>query len=63
MEVKKMETIMTFFDNDKNRKKTTFLNKIEVMADDGDNNNDKFWNDLEDFIEWGKTYKMTIEEV
>ena len=61
--MKKIETTMIFRDNEKNRKKMRVLNKIEVMADDGDNDNQKFWNDLEDFIEWGKTYKMTLEEI
>ena len=61
--MKKAEAIMTFFDNEKNRKKIRAMNKIEVLADDGDNETKDFWDGLEDFIEWGKTYKITIEEL
>jgi len=61
--MKKTETIIMLADNEKNRRKIPCMSKIEVMADDGGNDNQKFWDDLEDFLEWGKTYRLTIEEV
>jgi len=61
--MKKTETIIMLADNEKNRRKTSCMSKIEVMADDGDNGSQKFWDELEGFLEWGKTYKFTIEEV
>ena len=61
----KTETILTLFDNPKNRKKLLSMNKIEVMADDEDSGEDgqEFWDNLEDFLKWGKKYKLTIEEI
>ena len=50
------------FDNKKNRHKHTILSKLEIMADDSDNHNN-FFNVIDDGLEWGKSYKLTIEEV
>lgn len=54
---------MTLFDNPKNRKKIMSGGPLEVMADDEDNGNQAFWEALDDFIQWGKKYKITIEEI
>lgn len=59
----KIETTMTLFDNPKNRKKIMSGGPLEVMADDEDNGNQAFWEALDDFIQWGKKYKITIEEI
>lgn len=55
-------TCLTLWDNEKNRDKSRYLNKLEIMADDRANETN-FWNNVEDKIEWGKTYRITIEEV
>jgi len=47
--------------NEKNRKEIS--EKIEVMAFDVDNDGQPFWDDLDDFLEWGKRYRLTIEEI
>lgn len=63
MKCKQISTIETLFDDESTRKKFEVMNKIEVMADDARNDDFEFWAKLDDFLEWGKTYKITIEEV
>jgi hypothetical protein len=61
---KSISTVETLFDDESTRKKATVMNKIEVMVDDARNDDyESFWLALEDFLEWGKSYKITIEEV
>jgi hypothetical protein len=57
--------LITLFDNPKNRKKLVFLGKLETMMDDIDNGQESmdFCVGLEDELEWGKTYKLTIQEM
>jgi len=61
----KRSAVLTLFDNEKNRKKSDIMGQLEIMADDEDNHGapQEFWNDLDDFIKWGGTYKLTIEEI
>lgn len=61
---KKMSTIETLFDDESTRKKFNVMNKTEVMLDDARNNDYiSFWCALDDFLEWGKSYRITVEEV
>ena len=60
---KQISTIETLFDDESNRKKFTVMNLIEVMADDSRNDDMAFWLELDNFLQWGKTYKITIEEL
>jgi hypothetical protein len=52
--------ILTFFDEPGTREKATVLDSWEVMTDDERNPD---FEGLDDFLEWGKTYRITIEEV
>ena len=59
--------IVTFFDDESTREKLAVMSKIDVIEDDGRN---PYWSDsdmqsLEDFLQIGKKYKLTltIEEV
>ena len=61
--MKKIEITMALYDNKKNRKKSLTMSPLEIMADDEANPTASYWNELDDFIEWGKSYKITIEEV
>ena len=54
---------MTLFDNEKNRRKSHCMSPFEIMADDVDNHAQTFWNELEEFVEWGQTYRITVEKV
>lgn len=63
MSRKQISTIETLFDDESSRKKFEVMNKMEIMTDDARNDDLDFWIKLDDFIEWGKTYKITIEEV
>lgn len=60
---KSISTIETLFDDESTRKKFTVMNKIDVMVDDERNDDMDFWKALDDFLEWGKSYKITIEEI
>lgn len=57
--------IVSLRDNRKNRKKIEILGKLETMCDDIDNGRDTvdFFYKLDDVLEWGKTYRITIEEI
>lgn len=57
--------VISLFDNPKNRKKIEVLGKLEIMLDDIDNGQESmnFCVNLDNELEWGKTYKLTIEEV
>jgi hypothetical protein len=59
----KIEKILLLDDTPHNRAKTKCLNKFEVMADDFNNDDQDFWNQLDSKLEWGKYYKITIEEI
>ena len=61
----KREAELTLFDNPKNRRKSDSMGQLEIMADDLANTGapQEFWNDLDDFIKWGKKYRITIEEI
>lgn len=56
-------TVETLFDDASTRKKFTVMLKLEVMCDDERNGDMDFWIGLDSFIEWGKTYRLTFEEV
>lgn len=60
---KVISTVETLFDDASTRKKFEVMNKIDVMVDDSRNNDMDFWLQLDDFLKWGKKYKITIEEV
>lgn len=61
--LKRISTEETLFDNDKNRKKFMVMNKIDIMVDDADNADIEFWVSLDDFLQWGRSYRITIEEL
>lgn len=60
---KSMTTELRLFDDASTRKKYEVMEKLEIMADDNRNADMKFWFDMDDFIQWGKLYKLTIEEI
>lgn len=59
-----LTTTEKLIDDPGNRKKYEIMEKMEVMIDDSRNGDyQSFWCYLDDFLEWGKTYRITIEEV
>lgn len=51
---------LTLFDDSSTREKVTVMDKWEAMTDDARNPD---FEGLEDFLVWGKRYRITIEEV
>jgi len=50
--------------NDKSvQEKLTVMNAYEILFDDERNYNKKFYEDLEAMMEFGATYKLTIEKL
>jgi len=62
IEMKSISTIETLYDDPSTRLKYKCMEKLEIMADDARNPDMEFWISLDDFLEWGKTYRITIEE-
>lgn len=63
-EPKSLSIILTLFDDDSVREKLTVMTKLEAMTDDSRNPDDGFYEKLEDeFLQIGKTYRLTFEEV
>jgi hypothetical protein len=63
---KSLSMVMTLYDDAKTRKWHTMMSKSEIMADDARNyegDNECFSGQLEAFLEWSKTYRVTFEEV
>jgi hypothetical protein len=61
-----MEQTVTLFDDPSVREKLTVMSKWEVICDDARNNDDGFTDEqVSEFMEVGKTYKITmiIQEV
>lgn len=59
---------MTLFDDESVHEKLTVMDKFEAMVDDSRNNDNNYTKDneaLEEFLQLGKSYKVTItyEEV
>jgi uncharacterized protein (DUF1810 family) len=62
--MKKAETNITLFDTTQNRQKESSMTLFEIMTDDDKNMKDfEFFSKVDQMIQWGKTYKITIEEV
>lgn len=54
----------TLFDDEWPRKKSALMSKWEVLEDDGRNPETHFdLEKFEEFLQWGKTYRVIIEEV
>lgn len=51
---------LTLFDDPGTRKKSTVMDKWEAMTDDARNPD---FEGLEDFLTWGKRYRITLEEL
>ena len=51
---------LTLFDGLDTRKKATMMDKWDVMMDDSRNGD---FEGLEEFLQWGKVYRITIEEI
>lgn len=60
--MKSISTVEKLFDDASTREKFTVMNKVDVMVDDSRNDDVPFWNALDDFLEWGKSYRITFEE-
>jgi len=60
MAKKQFVRTVTLFDGPDTRKKYTVLDKWEIITDDSRNPD---WEGLEDFLEWGGQYRVTIEKV
>ncbi len=54
------ERELDLFDGPDTRKKATVMDKWDVMTDDARNPD---FEGLEDFLTWGKRYRITIEEL
>lgn len=52
---------LTLFDDESTREKHTVMDKMEIMNDDSRNPELPF--DIEEFFEWGVTYRFTIEKL
>lgn len=52
--------VLTLFDDPSTRKKATVMEKWDVMTDDARNPD---FEGLEDFLTWGKRYRITLEEL
>ncbi len=59
----KLETILTLHNDPSVNEKITVMHKYEAMFDDERNFNDDFLDKLEESIELGCQYKLTIEKV
>ena len=65
MNNKSISFTYTLFDDNSNREKSKVMTKWEIVCDDernigfAENSEDK----VNDFLEWDKTYKLTIEEL
>lgn len=60
----KTEFPLTLHDNDKNRDKSPYLQRIEIMFDDENNPlPDEWFSFWSDNIPWGSTIKITLETV
>lgn len=59
----RISTVETLFDDESTRKKYQVMEKLQIMADDARNPDIDFWKQLDNFIQFGKTYCITIEEM
>jgi hypothetical protein len=58
-----IQTQLTLYDDLSVRTKVTVMSKLEAMFDDERNDTENFWCDeLERFLQFGKTYRITFEE-
>lgn len=53
----------TLYDDASTREKEKVMNKWDILVDDERNMADKLGEDLEEFLEFGKTYIVTVTEV
>lgn len=58
---KSLSWIVVLHDDESSRKKEMVMDKSEIMADDS--RNPDMSQQVEDFLEFGKSYKITIEEI
>jgi hypothetical protein len=53
----------TLFDTRRNRKRSDTLSLWEVLTTDENNKEVLTLGKLEDFLQWGRTYRLTVEEI
>lgn len=56
----RFKRIVTLFDDDDSRDKATVMEKWDVIVDDERNPD---FEGLEEFLEWGATYRLTLEKI
>ncbi len=54
---------MTLFDDESTREKHKVMNKAEIMEDDSRNDTGDFGDRLDEFLQFGKKYKITIQQM
>ena len=54
---------LTLFDDESTREKYKVLGKVEITEDDARNNLGDLGDRLEDFLQFGKSYKITIQQM
>lgn len=50
----------TLFDDEGNREKHKVMDKFDIVCDDSRNENMLTTEKFEEFLQWGKSYKITI---
>ena len=66
IEPNSISTIEKLYDDESTREKFTVMSKLDIILDDSRNVSDdstSFWDNIDDFLQWGKSYKITIEEL
>jgi hypothetical protein len=61
--MKAIECVWKLFDDPSTRKKSEVMGKWDIIADDSRNEPEDLDQLVESFLEFGKTYKIRIEEV
>lgn len=56
-----MDTIYTLYDDDSTREKLTVMSKWQAMVDDERNPKSDFAEEIEAFLQPGKTYRLTMK--
>lgn len=63
---KSVSMVMKLYDDIKTRKWSSVMTKSEIITDDERNyegENEKASEAMESFLQWGKTYRFTVEEI
>ena len=59
----KSEFTLTLNDNEKNRQKSAFLSRLEIMFDDVENPLPDSWYSLNELVPWGSKVRIILEVV